>query len=97
MQVVCQKEEGGRVLEPPLAHERVGVLERRRPPLGIFKVVGKQLLRRLLLPVPRRHPPQALKDRLFAQRQVVQAAVYGVLEVALGVFVARNDLELSSL
>lgn len=80
--------------KPPLAQQRVRVLERRRLPLGLVEVVAQQPLRGHALFVPRRHAPQALQDGLLAQRQVEEAAVDGVLELALGVLVAGDDLEL---
>lgn len=80
--------------KPPLAQQRVRVLERRRLPLGLVEVIAQQPLRGHALFVPCRHAPQALQDGLLAQRQVEEAAVDGVLELALGVLVAGDDLEL---
>ncbi len=92
--------EGGgfmRRTESSLAHEGVRVLERRRPPLWVVEIVGEKLLRNGLLAVPAGHAPQPLQHRLLSEGQVEEAAVDRVLHLVLGVFVARDDLELGSL
>lgn len=90
-------EEGGRT-EAALGHEGVGVFQGGGAPFGVVKVVGEEFECVGLLVVPRGHAPEALEDSLFAEGEVEEGAVDGVLfVVAFGVFVAGNVFELFSL
>lgn len=84
--------------EASLGHEGVGVFQGGGAPFGVVKVIGEEFERVGLLVVPRGHAPEALEDGLFAEGEVEEGAVDGVLfVVALGVFVAGNVFELFSL
>lgn len=90
--------EGRGRTEAALGHEGVGVFEGGGAPFGVVKVVGEEFERVGLLVVPRGHAPEALEDGLFAEGEVEEGAVDGVLfVVAFGVFVAGNVFELFSL
>lgn len=83
--------------EPMPAEQGVGILQRCRLPPRVLEIIRQQFLRRSLLTIPPRHPPQPHQHVLLPQREIVETAVDGVLLVRAGVLIARDVLELHSL
>lgn len=97
LQVPRKQEESSRVFKPPLSKKSVGVFQRRCFPPRLLKVVRQQSLRRRLLSIPPRHPPEPKQHVFLPERQVVQATINGILLVGFRILVTRDDFKLRSL
>lgn len=86
-----------RLTKPAFAHQGVSILQSRRPPFRVIKVVCQQPQRRSLFAVPTGHAPQPLQHRFLLEGEIEERAVDGIFHFTLGILVASNDLELSFL
>lgn len=83
--------------EATFAEQGICIFQRRCFPLRVLKVVCQESLCRSLLSIPGSHAPETLEDGFLLQGKVEQAAINGVLNLALCILVASDDLELRPL